>query len=786
MANFMGPMAPPQAAPQTPPQLDIRTNPGQRAQFKEFMQGMSRPAAPPTTAPIAPMLPAPTPMDDIDIFAPAPMADGGVVGGLQDLGKMSGQMVEALNTVVYGGGQGGGFGDSMSAGGGFGGGNMPPPLPSIAPPMSTGVTDQGPMNNPNSRLEPSVGLPFAQPLQQPMRMSAQDAYAQAQADARRQREGGFMGRVMLPGEMSFDDFAEGYNYRLNNPMQPLQTFADGGLADPFDRPSPKMVGGTTNVIAASANNTGGGDSSDPISSMDLYDVAMANPPLPVTGTPALISALDASMGMHNQRTDAAMDRMSAIGDALRSSTPVAKMRDFASGILGATQMDGPMGGTFGIRPVARDGNLGIMANFTVPFEDGGPVRMRRGGTTFRTGSDGRTVISSDNIVRDDGMTDRERAGADPFDRPSDYQVYDSGNQDDGGSDDGQSAAEIIAQMDAASENFDPGPGSVLVGTSLPDSVLTDETSAPYLSEFKRTEPFTDAEIQRGVEGVMSNLGISPVSPVAAPTMDVIDPMTDLLAGEPGTSGAGDDSLSAALNRLYATPITNMRSGEQRSAAEDLYMRTGRADMPTDSGGGFMGLGKMAVDALLGIGKGRAGKIADNIEMGRPAVIDSRSGQITGYVGDGLFGIGKAYTGRSGFNPFAPGANYTFDPSRNAYVVDYQQPNQGEDDQQRNRALPQQVAPPVTDSTPADPPVVVEPVAPSPRPDPMNVVVPSTRVADPLGLTPPAFAPVQSVGLPQSFLDLLASFNRPAPVAMQDGGAVLDRAADNFLEALKVA
>ena len=38
-----------------------------------------------------------------------------------------------------------------------------------------------------------------------------------------------------------------------------------------------------------------------------------------------------------------------------------------------------MGSTFGIRPVARDGNLGIMANFTVPFEDGGPVRMFMGG-----------------------------------------------------------------------------------------------------------------------------------------------------------------------------------------------------------------------------------------------------------------------------------------------------------------------------------------------------------------------------------------------------------------------
>ena len=62
----------------------------------------------------------------------------------------------------------------------------------------------------------------------------------------------------------------------------------------------------------------------------------------------------------------------------------------------------------------------------------------------------------------------------------------------------------------------------------------------------------------------------------------------------------------------------------------------------------------------------------------------------------------------------------------------------------------------------------------------------------MGVTPAdhktqtTFLTIQPVGLPQSFLDLLASFNRPAPVAMQDGGAVLDKAADNFLEALKVA
>ena len=77
-------------------------------------------------------------MDQVDIFAPAPMADGGVVGGLNNLRQMSGDMVEALNTVVYGNGQGmggiqgGGFGGGMSSGGGFGGGQMPAPLPPIA------------------------------------------------------------------------------------------------------------------------------------------------------------------------------------------------------------------------------------------------------------------------------------------------------------------------------------------------------------------------------------------------------------------------------------------------------------------------------------------------------------------------------------------------------------------------------------------------------------------------------------------------------------------------------
>ena len=58
---------------------------------------------------------------------------------------MSGQMVEALNTVVYGGGPGGGMGGiagwrlwwRMSSGGGFGGGQMPAPLPAMGEGMRT-------------------------------------------------------------------------------------------------------------------------------------------------------------------------------------------------------------------------------------------------------------------------------------------------------------------------------------------------------------------------------------------------------------------------------------------------------------------------------------------------------------------------------------------------------------------------------------------------------------------------------------------------------------------------
>ncbi|MDB9996629.1 hypothetical protein OAE49_06390 [Gammaproteobacteria bacterium] len=212
MANFMGPMAPPQAAQPQPQKLDVRTNPAQRAQFKSFMSSMSAPAMP-TSAPIAPMLSAPNPMDQIDIFdSVQAMASGGVVGGLEDLGQMSSQMVEALNTVVYGGGQGGGMGGMQTPPS-----MMPPPLPDMGEKATT-----FPMNNAITQF-PSLPTKMSPGISTGPGMDISDMqskYDAAVADARKQREGGFMGRVMLPGEMSFDDFSE-FN-SVANTFEPLQ------------------------------------------------------------------------------------------------------------------------------------------------------------------------------------------------------------------------------------------------------------------------------------------------------------------------------------------------------------------------------------------------------------------------------------------------------------------------------------------------------------------------------------------------------------------------------------
>jgi len=75
--------------------------------------------------------------------------------------------------------------------------------------------------------------------------SAREAYAKAQQDAKKQRADGMMGRVVLPGEMSFEDFSSQYNSKLSG-LQTLPVAGGiGGLGE-IDMP-----------IAGGNNNAGG-------------------------------------------------------------------------------------------------------------------------------------------------------------------------------------------------------------------------------------------------------------------------------------------------------------------------------------------------------------------------------------------------------------------------------------------------------------------------------------------------------------------------------------------------
>tara|TARA_R110001592_G_scaffold67170_1_gene206059 strand:+ start:615 stop:2447 length:1833 start_codon:yes stop_codon:yes gene_type:complete len=298
---MMGPMAPPQAAPAQPQVLNVKNTPDQRLKFKDYMRGISSPPMP-APAPIMPMLPAPNPIDQVDIFDPVQgMASGGVVGGLEDLGKMSDQMVEALNTVVYGGGQGGGMGSGQGSGMGY---------PTQMPAMEVGHMDMGlpfsdldspfadPMFNnmlqvgsfqgrpalqemPGYRGPPTVGGNMAPQNQMTKDFGGQrmtgdmEMYRQAQDDARRQRESGFMGQVLLPGEMSYEDFMG-----MRPGQEIAQLFEDGGDVTAFARGGPAGLaederagfsfdGGGSNVIGGSNDtNSDNQDSFDSGSNND--------------------------------------------------------------------------------------------------------------------------------------------------------------------------------------------------------------------------------------------------------------------------------------------------------------------------------------------------------------------------------------------------------------------------------------------------------------------------------------------------------------------------------------
>ena len=578
MANFMGPMAPPQAAPNAPPQLDIRTNPSQRAQFKEFMQGMNRPVMPPTTAPIAPMLPAPmpSPMDQIDIFAPAPMANSSP---------------------------------------------MPMPMQMPAPmPMQSGIMG---------------AVPF--------------------------EDGGPVG-MFLGGD-------------------PQAYGEERGRQDTSET-ARERVGGTTNVFEGDSAPGGGDDDGDSLN--EAVDAAIQ-------------AGIDTELlGMSQDAQRAASTPVNLFPGSSTLSNPV--------GSMGVTDTDEAMAPALFVDEV----NVGDAQRLA-----GELMGMRAGDFNFGIGE-----------------------GIDPV--------------------------------------FSPlGVVESLIGPQPRDVGPADQSVIDFIN--RNPQPPADS-------------GVRTAPP---PTSDPYG-----MPGDPDPALIQDQAFDRAIGNMFATPVTvkTARGNVTSTALDDLTRRMGgKIDTGDKSSNMFGGIGKVVVDALLGVGRKKAEDIFTNIESGRPGVIDAETGQIQGYIGDNILGFGRAYTGRAGYDPFAIGADATFDPSRNAFIVNRQQENGGEDAQQRNRASGQAPATPPPATDPADttpPPLMIGPPTtglPPSGPSPTDVLVPSTRTNVPV--TVPSILPTEGLAptvLPQSFLDLLASFNRPAPVAMQDGGAVLDKAADNFLEALKVA
>jgi hypothetical protein len=116
-------------------------------------------------------------------------------------------------------------------------------------PLIPQVTDQAANKPPNKLLElmqqnSKLGdIPAAGGVGQD---SAREAYAKAQQDAKKQRDEGFRGRQVLPGEMSFEDFLSGYNNKLSGPQTLPVAGGIGGLGGTGEVDMP-IAGGNNNV-----------------------------------------------------------------------------------------------------------------------------------------------------------------------------------------------------------------------------------------------------------------------------------------------------------------------------------------------------------------------------------------------------------------------------------------------------------------------------------------------------------------------------------------------------------
>jgi len=235
MNTFMGPMTPPPASPGQPQKLDIRTNPNQRAGFKQFMKQRTAPAVMPIQQ-MPQAQPMPMPMmqprpqmplrmemgGDVDIFDPQNYHEGGLVNTLGQLGTMSGQMVDALNTIVMGGGQGGGATSGFDSGSGFTSTpSVSPTTPSV-PPVSPATPD---FVNPNV-------------------LSSSGGQTDPQAILNSQMSGG-QGSVFTEGQPTPSVFPSGPsgNAPADDPRTPQNEYQDFITSGVSDTPMPSSLKG---------------------------------------------------------------------------------------------------------------------------------------------------------------------------------------------------------------------------------------------------------------------------------------------------------------------------------------------------------------------------------------------------------------------------------------------------------------------------------------------------------------------------------------------------------------
>jgi len=493
----------------------------------------------------------------------------------------------------------------------------------------------------------------------------------------------------------------------------------------------------------------------------------------------------------------------------------------------------PMDNQLGIGSLRGDlFNSGLNSIFG--YEDGGPVGMQRGGVTFKSGErfeSGRGIAEQQRERAERAAAldavDYSNAGIEEAMRELERSKVKSIIP-------AEDALATIKAMDAAAANFTGGsePTSTNVRT-VPAGTDTDQffvnqnmardqaldDAVKSIIAVDKTEQFDDA--------LGEALGVTPVT---APPVDMpgADPMNDLLFGEGRIDvpiidpRAGRDSVTP-MEQFYLDQEARRSvedSGVGGPIGSDNVIFSGVEDTSVEgplaeAGSSFDRL--MVGDVVYNRGKenertldrladlenrmskgnlnnlfGGATKLYENVvEQGKTPIVAADTNQIVGYADDGPFG--KVYTGQPDYNPFgAEGQPYTVDQATGALIV---QRKSYMDNVGRPTSDDPVLTTPAVPTSPTQPPATPNPpmITPPDNPflpaPPQDVVVPSPRGPVNIGapvLSAPNIAPVQPVGLPQSFLDLLANFNRPAPVAMQDGGAVLDKAADNFLEALKVA